>query len=271
MDVELRMVMERVDRVERASFISLYESAPPELRAGLHAEGPVLAAWLGAYDDPGFSFVFDFWLADDPDATLERMMKVIEASGATVMSLDTHPDQRPPYDRGWIVAHGFEEAYDEQIWWRELEGFEPPPLPEGVVIERTGDEDGETFARVLNEGFGDPPDAALGKAFAAVIGKPGWIHYLAHVDGEPGAASALFMADGVADCFVASTRPAARRRGAQTALINRRMADGLAAGCDIATAQSVTDNASPRNFERRGFKPVYRRTIFARRLSGESD
>jgi hypothetical protein len=141
----------------------------------------------------------------------------------------------------------------------------------GVVIERSTVVDAETFARVLNEGFDEKPDAALGRAFAAVIGKAGWMHYLACVDGEPGSASALFIADGVADCFVASTRPETRQRGAQTALINRRMADGLAAGCDIATAQSVTDNASPRNFERRGFKPVYRRTIFARQLSESSD
>jgi hypothetical protein len=271
MDAQLRTVMERVDRVERASFVSLYESAPPELKAGLYAEGPVLAAWLGAYDDPGFSFIFDVWLADDPDATLDRMMRVIERGGARVMSLDTHPDQPSAYGPGWIVSRGFEPAFDEQIWWRELEGFEAPPLPEGVVIERAAEIDRETFAHVLNEGFDDESDAALGQAFAAVIGKAGWIHYLAYVDGEPGSASALFIADGVADCFVASTRPEARRRGAQTALINRRMADGLAAGCDIATAQSVTDNASPRNFERRGFKPLYRRTIFARRLSESSD
>ena len=122
------------------------------------------------------------------------------------------------------------------------------------------------FAPVINEGFGEAPDCGLGWAYAHVIDKPGWLHYIAHVDGEPGAAAALFAADGVADCFVASTRPAARRRGAQTALISRRLADGRAAGCDIATAQSVTDNASPRNFERHGFHPVYRRTIYARRL-----
>jgi hypothetical protein len=267
MSPELRAIMERVDAVERASFISLYEDAPPELRAGLHAEGAALAVWLGSYDDPGFSAVFDFDATEDTDAALERITAVMRAAGASVISLDTHPDLDPSYDHAWFTARGFEPSYDEQIWWRPLEGVEPSPLPEGVVIERATPADAETFARVLNEGFDAELDAGLGKAFAAVIGKQGWLHYLVYVDGEPGAASALFIADGVADCFVASTRPAARRRGAQSALISRRLVDGLAAGCDIATAQSVTDNASPRNFARHGFLPVYRRTIYARKLA----
>lgn len=266
MDPELRTIMERVDAVERASFISLYEDAPPELNAGIYAEGQLLAVWLGSYDDPGFSAIFDFDAAEDLDDALERVSAMLREAGARVISLDTHPDLGPQFDHEWFSARGFAPSYDEQIWWRPLADFEPPPMPAGVVIERATSADAETFARVLNEGFDAAPDAGLGPAYAAVIGKPGWLHYLAYVDGEPGAAAALFIADGVADCFVASTRPAARRRGAQTALISRRLADGRAAGCDIATAQSVTDNASPRNFERHGFHPVYRRTIYARRL-----
>jgi hypothetical protein len=266
MDPELRAVMERVDAVERASFISLYEDAPPELNAGLYEEGPALAAWLGSYEDAGFSAIFDFGDADDPEATLERLLRVMAQAGARVAGVEDNPDLDPQYNRQWFESRGFKPDFDEQIWWRPLAGFQAPPEPPGVRIERATRGDGATFARVLNEGFGSAPDAGLGRVYASVIDKGGWLHYLAYVDGEPGAAAALFIADGVADCFIASTRPQARQRGAQTALISRRLADGLDAGCDIATAQSVTDNASPRNFERHGFMPVYRRTIYARRL-----
>lgn len=266
MDSQLRAIMERVDRVENQSFVSLYQDAPAELRAGLYEEDGVQAVWLGTFDDVGFSSIAGIDAASEPEATLARILAMAERAGVRTMGMEDHPDLDPKYGHEWFVAHGFQPDHDEQIWWRALDDVERQPEPEGVRIEQVARADRDTFAGVLNEGFGAKPDAGLGGVFAAVIGKQGWLHYIAYVDGEPGAAAAMFIDDGVADCFVASTRPAARRRGAQTALISRRLLDGRAAGCDIATAQSVTDNASPRNFERHGFMPVYRRTIYSRRL-----
>ncbi len=272
MDPALRAIMERVDRVERESFISLYEDAPPELNAGLYYEdGELRAAWLGTYDNAGFSSIFDFPETDDPEGVLDRIVSVLQRAGVRVLGFDDHPDLDPKLDPEWFEQHGFSPDSEEQIWWRPLAHFEPGPEPEGVVVERATGVDSETFALVLNEGFGAPADAGLGRIYASVIGKEGWLHYIAYVEGEPGAAAAMFVASGVADCFVASTRPLARRRGAQTALISRRLADGLALGCDIATAQSVTHNASIRNFERHGFMPIYRRTIYARQLGEPAD
>jgi hypothetical protein len=266
MDPHLRSIMERVDEVESQSFFSLYEDAPAELNAGSHAEGAVSVVWLGSYEDAGFSAISRIDLADDPDGTLERILRILRQAGVRLIGMDDHPDMPPTFDRAWFAARGFEPDYQEQIWWRPLDDVAPRSEPEGVRVERATAADRETFALVLNEGFGAEPEAGLGRGYAAVSGKAGWLHYIAYVDDEPGAAAALFIADGVADCFIAGTRPAARQRGAQTALINRRLLDGRAAGCDIATAQSVTYHASLRNFERRGFRPVYRRTIYARRL-----
>lgn len=265
MDQRLRAVMERVDQVERASFISLYQDAE-DLGAGLYEDDGILVAWLGPYDDPGFSCIFDFDIATDHAAVLRRMTDIVSAGGGKVLGVDTHPDLDPAIDEHWFAEHGFQPSYGERVWWRELAGFEPDPPAQGVVIERARPADAAVFARTLSVGFGEAEDCVLGQAFARKIGADGWYHYLAVVDGTPGAAAAMFVHDNVADCFVASTMPQARRRGAQTALINQRLADGLAAGCDIATAQSVVDNASPRNFARRGFQPIYDRTIYYRLL-----
>ncbi|CAN5759886.1 hypothetical protein BH23CHL2_BH23CHL2_06900 [soil metagenome] len=266
MDRHLRAVMERIDRVENESFVSLYEDAPPELNAGFYREDGVQAVWLGSFDDAGFSSIAGIDAASDPETTLAHILERAEHAGVKTMGMEDHPDLDPRFDRQWFAAHGFQPDHDEQIWWRPLDDVEAQSEPDGVRIVPATPLDRDVFAAVLNEGFGADENAGLGRAFAAVIGKEGWHHYIAEVDGEPGSAAAMFVSEGVADCFVASTRSAARRRGAQTALINRRMLDGREAGCDIATAQSVTDNASPRNFERHGFLPVYRRTIYSRQL-----
>ena len=268
MTPELRAIMERVDQVEEQSFISLYNAAPAELNAGHFEEDGVSVIWLASYEDASFSTISGLGAAPDPDTMLENTIERCRAAGVKVIGLVSHPDLDSQINQEWLAARGFESYYDEQIWWRSLDGVAPQAEPRGVRIERATTDDRETFAAVLNEGFGGRSDAGLGRAFAHVIGKSGWIHYLVYVDDQPGAASALFIADRVADCFIAATRPAARQRGAQTALINRRLVDGREAGCDIATAQANASNASTRNFERRGFQPVYRRTIYARRLDG---
>ena len=265
MDPHLRSIMERVDQVERASFIALYQDAG-ELGAGIYEEDGILVAWLGQYDDPGFSCVFDIDTATDPAEVLRRMSEVVRDAGGTVLGVDSHPDLDPAIDEAWFTGQGFQPAYGECVWWRELADFEPDPPAAGVVIKRAGPDDAATFASTLNIGFGEDAGCTLGRAFARRIDDAGWYHYLAVVDGEPGAAAAMFVHDRVADCFVASTMPRARQRGAQTALINQRLADGRAAGCDIATAQAILGNSSPRNFARRGFKPVYERMIYYRQL-----
>jgi kynureninase len=118
----------------------------------------------------------------------------------------------------------------------------------------------------LNAGWGLPADAARGYVFAATIGIENWRHYLAYVDGSPAGVSVLFVHDKMADCFLSATLVAYRGRGAQTALIERRLADGVAMGCDLATSQTVVTNASPRNMTRQGFTPLYRRWIYGKRL-----
>jgi hypothetical protein len=128
-------------------------------------------------------------------------------------------------------------------------------------------EDRETFARVLNVGYEVSERSVRGRIFAATIGLPGWYHYLVDYDGEPGSASVLYVTEGVAQLFVATTIPTFRGRGGQRSLIQRRLADGQAAGCDLATSQTVVDNASPRNMARQGFTDLHLRWIYGKSLA----
>ncbi|MFW6075076.1 MAG: hypothetical protein ACOC9Y_05725 [Chloroflexota bacterium] len=269
MEIDRRALIERLDAAERHSFVSLYRNAPPELEAGMREDGPVLFGWMPTCHDPGFSGALDFWRAADLDATLERMIAVFREHGVPFIGLATHPHQPAYVDDAWFAERGFAPHYAEQVMWRTLEEIEPADEPDGVRIRRAERDDAERFVTVLNAGFGEPVDDGLGRAFAACIGERGWRHYLALVDGEAGAAAAMFVDDrtSTASFFAASTLPQARRRGAQTSLIRRRLADSASLGCEIAACQAVLDSASPRNFERQGFYPLYRRTIFAKSLA----
>lgn len=267
MEPQLRAIMERVDSVERRSFVDLYAAAEA-LGAGTATDGKAIAVWLAQEDDPGFSCIIDLARAPDPSATVARLEAAARAGGAQVLGVDTHPDLDRRITLQWFLDRGYAVDCEECIWWRALAPFEPDALAEGLELRRADVDLAGAFTQVLNIGFGYAPDYVRGQAFAAAIGRPGWFHYVAFVDGEPAAASAMFVHDHVADCFIASTLPNARGRGAQTALIQRRLADGVAAGCDLATAQSVVTNASPRNFARQGFQPVYRRWIYGKRLVG---
>ena len=76
----------------------------------------------------------------------------------------------------------------------------------------------------------------------------------------------MYVEEGVAVCAVAATDPSFRGRGVQGTLIARRLRDGIVAGCDLATVETVADNASPRNVRRAGFDLIERRRIYAKVL-----
>jgi GNAT superfamily N-acetyltransferase len=88
----------------------------------------------------------------------------------------------------------------------------------------------------------------------------GNVCFLAEHAGEPIAAGAVAMHDGVALLAGASTLPAWRRRGAQAALLAARLAHAAAHGCDLAMMGALPGSTSQQNAERQGFRIAYTRT-----------
>jgi GNAT superfamily N-acetyltransferase len=89
------------------------------------------------------------------------------------------------------------------------------------------------------------------------LGRPGWHPYLARVDGVPAAVGMLYARNRTAYLTLASTIPAYRRRGCQTALLRHRLAGAHALGCNLVTSSAAFDSASQHNLERAGLRIAY--------------
>jgi len=84
--------------------------------------------------------------------------------------------------------------------------------------------------------------------------QPGSRLYIASVDGVPAAAAAMDVRDGIGHLTAGATLPAFRRRGCQAALIQRRLADALEEGCDLAVGNAAPYSGSRQNMERAGMR-----------------
>lgn len=131
-----------------------------------------------------------------------------------------------------------------------------------------GPEDGEAWAAVQVEAFQMPdPDGRMVEMLASVNDLSGVTCYAAW-DGDKLVATGALYVDGELGEFVsAATLPEYRGRGAQSALLARRVQDALAAGCTTLAVEVVKpargeDNPSLNNVRRAGFEIAYDRPVW---------
>jgi len=93
--------------------------------------------------------------------------------------------------------------------------------------------------------------------------QPGWRLYLAAVDGAPAAFASLYVQDRIGSLAMAAAAPSSRGRGGHGALLNRRIADAAAEGCELVIAQAIPASTSHRNMERAGLKVAYTKDIWS--------
>ena len=141
-----------------------------------------------------------------------------------------------------------------------------PEPPEGVTIEKIGKDQIDVWTLTVSEGFADkfPVSQELLEVMKMFASGPKTECYLARVDGKIAGGGTLALHDGVAGLFGASTLPVARRRGVQTALLQRRLARASQAGSDLAVSLAQPGSISQRNIVRQGFQVLYTRVKFER-------
>lgn len=90
--------------------------------------------------------------------------------------------------------------------------------------------------------------------------------YLATVGGKVAGGATLAARGRIAGMFGASTLPAFRRRGVQTALLRKRIERAAELGCELAMSLAQPGSASARNIGRCGCETLYTRIKFEREV-----
>jgi GNAT superfamily N-acetyltransferase len=172
-------------------------------------------------------------------------------------------------ERGYRL-HGF-----ENVLGIALDGQVPMVPDHDVSVTLAADAEFNTWMDIAVEAFSNldgtgsvPPDILSREHLKAVLeemlGVPGFIRYLARLDGEPVGEAAMRIDGDLAQIAGAGTMPRARGRGVQKALLHHRLADARAAGCTLAVVTTAPGTRSQDNVMRRGFALLYTRAILVR-------
>jgi hypothetical protein len=201
------------------------------------------------------------------EATLDRTIALYPHR---VFSIQPSPMARPPDLSGWLAARGFAVSFHWLIWVREAESSSAGSAT-GLELRRLGPEHGEEFATLVCTAYANP--ARLAPLHAAGVGRPRWHHWGAFDGDRLVSAGILYVHDEVGRLFTAGTLPTHRGRGAQGALLVRRMHEARALGCRWVTAETADDlpdkpNPSVHNLARLGFRLLHRRPAWMPREAG---
>ncbi len=169
----------------------------------------------------------------------ERGYRPVEFTNVLVRSLNASPEDNEEYAR------------------REVEAAH-----EVEVREATPDETG-ALAEVVARGFAEDEESSLAlmmEIFRVNARTAGVHHFAARIGDTIVGGGGVRVSERIAGLAGASTLPAYRGRGAQTALLDARLRFAARHDCDIATVTTLPGSTSQRNAQRHDFQVAYTRT-----------
>lgn len=174
-----------------------------------------------------------------------------------------------------LSARGYQLKGFENVHGRAISSPGPTPAhsPIDITLMRDDERDLWVDASITSFLDGDtegaqadelPPREAFEGPIRAVMDVPGFQRYCAWIDGRLVGTATLRIDHDLAQLCGAATLPAFRRRGVQTALLQRRLADAAAAGCEIALMTTSPGTKSQENGLKQGFALLYVRALMVK-------
>ncbi|HKQ06738.1 MAG TPA: GNAT family N-acetyltransferase [Blastocatellia bacterium] len=139
-------------------------------------------------------------------------------------------------------------------------------IDQSVRVRRAEAHEAQLWGETVARGFfteGELPQSLIDLMSASFRSSAG-THFLSEIDGQIAGGGGLVRREGIASLGGASTLPAFRNRGGQTALLRARIAFAAERGCEIMMVTTLPGTVSQRNVERQGFRVVYTRSKLTR-------
>ncbi|MCU1309521.1 MAG: acetyltransferase [Candidatus Angelobacter sp.] len=167
-----------------------------------------------------------------------------------------------------LVKRGYRPTEFENVLVLSLRDWKPqqPPAKKSkLTIRKNTPAQAALATKVIADGFAQmamPPEIrAPLEDFQRL---PKALCYMAYADGVPvsSAAGMISPKQKVALLFGTSTLPKFRNMGAQSLLLQGRLKEAVAAGCELATISTFPGTTSQHNAERAGFRVAYTKTTY---------
>ena len=276
------MLARRIDGFEARGLKAIVEAAQ-RLNANSRAFVKPLGRGFAVYTGPnspankiigvGFDDEIDGRMLEEVEREYFERGIDIQAEVATLAS---------PVVHALFTARGYRLQGFESVLGRNLTDSDPSPneiaqvtmeivrksaLSSWIDVVITGFEHpDETGA---GSGVETPPRQAIEEAFFQFAETPGFRAYLARIGETAVGGGCLRMDEGIAQLCGASTLPKFRRRGIQSALLNRRLNDAHSAGCDVGIMTAQPGSKSHFNAQRQGFELLYSRALLVKPAPAE--
>ncbi|MET1029147.1 MAG: hypothetical protein ABWY00_18400 [Dongiaceae bacterium] len=262
-----------IEKLERATFLEIFDSVPPHYQAKREAKfsdrgSTALFAMRGL---PGFEFNKVLGLGveepaseDQLDAAIDWLRTYCHPQASLQIAAGAGPSALPR----WIAERGLKPHGDGwAIFRRGTAELPDETAATTLTVREVYKPDADLFGEIVQTAFGLPADFATMPS--AIVGRAAIRAYIAYNDKRPVAAAVLCIKDGWGWLGFGGTLTGFRRRGAQTALLRRRLADGIAMGLRGFVVE--TGNPAPGtershssygNIRRAGFELAYLRTNY---------
>jgi GNAT superfamily N-acetyltransferase len=169
-----------------------------------------------------------------------------------------------------LIEHYRERGYHvsefSNVMVRPVGGFSSDSSEKGIAIQKAAANEIDLWTLTVAQGFAEhfPVTQELLDVMRMFASGKNAECYLARIDGKVAGGATLAVRGRIAGLFGASTLPAFRRRGVQTALLHTRMRRAGEQGCELAMSLAQPGSASQRNITRQGFQTLYTRVKFER-------
>jgi len=257
---------DELERIEIDAWRDYCAAAPSGFAGAVGLEtidlgGPLLALCRGI-DHYQFNRLLGVGLGSDADGkSLEIAIARFRDANLENGYLQIAPGERAPTLEARARTLGLKSL--PRVWVKFSRGAAPAPTPAvSLEISEAKTAEATDFARAVVVGFGMPE--SLTPWLAAIVGRKGWHAYVARDGGKIVGGAAMFVSGKHGWLGIGAVQADARRKGGQSALLARRIADGLEQGVTMfatETGKPLPGEPHPSfsNIQRAGFAIAYER------------